>query len=255
MSIQLLRTGVPFQSTERADAEGWVALGNDLSTERLIEAYSRGIFPWPVAGVPLIPWNSPDPRGVLFVDQVRTGRSLRNHLRRGGFEVTTDRDFVRVMESCATVPRQGARGTWIQAPMKRAFTSLHVDGYAHSVEVWRGEGDERKLVGGLYGVVIGAMFTGESMFHLEEHGSRVALLALATWCRRWGWPVIDCQVQTDNVQRLGAVEIPRRDYLDLLEASLKRGDPPALWDERLTSDELRAEWAGWDGTVGPEGAR
>jgi leucyl/phenylalanyl-tRNA--protein transferase len=252
MSIQLLRPGKPFQSPTNSVTGGWVAVGNDLSVGRLVEAYQKGIFPWPVADMGMIPWCSPDPRMVLFPQEVRAGRKLRRYLRDGGFHITTDRVFRRVMLECARAPRGEGQGTWIDTNMLHAYSQLHESGHAHSVEVWRGDRDEeRELVGGLYGVAVGQGFTGESMFHKEEHASRAALLALALFARRWGWGFVDCQVHTEHTERMGAREIPRIEFLALLQAALADGASPGRWSLELSGDDLRQEFAGWEGTVGP----
>ncbi len=231
-----------------------MALGNDLSTERLVEAYHQGIFPWPVADMGMIPWCSPDPRMVLFPNEVRTSRKLRRYLREGGFHVTSDRVFRRVMVECARAPRRGGQGTWIDTNMLHAYGQLYDAGHAHSVEVWRDWGSEQpELVGGLYGVSVGRGFTGESMFHRQEHASRAAVLALAVMAERLSWRFIDCQVHTYHTERMGAREIPRAEFLKMLEEALSAGPVMGRWDWELSSDELRAVFAGWEGTVGPPG--
>jgi leucyl/phenylalanyl-tRNA--protein transferase len=192
-----------------ADAEGLVGFGGDLAVETLVDAYRRGIFPWPHTGVPL-PWFSPDPRAVLQPGAVRISKSLRQRLRRSGWVTTVDAAFDDVVSRCAHRPRR--EGTWISRSMRQAYGRLHRLGWAHSVEVWDGD----RLVGGLYGVRVGACFTGESMFHAATDASKVALVDL---CRRWsdaGGRIVDVQLPTEHLASLGAEEVPRREFLTLL---------------------------------------
>lgn len=190
-----------------ADADGVVGIGADLSPGTLVDAYRRGIFPWPHTGIPL-PWFSPDPRGVLRADAVHVSRSLRRTLRRAGWTSTVDTAFAAVVSGCA----DRAGGTWITPAMARAYRRLHELGWAHSLEVWSG----RDLVGGLYGVQVGGVFTGESMFHRRPDASKAALLDLARRFAAAGGRCIDVQVITDHLQALGAREVPRVRFLDLL---------------------------------------
>jgi leucyl/phenylalanyl-tRNA---protein transferase len=198
---------------DEADEDGVVGVGADLSASTLVDAYRRGIFPWPHPGVPL-PWFSPDPRGVLDLDGVRVSRSLRQRLRRCGWETTVDAAFPAVVRACAE--DRGAVGTWISSSMARAYVRLHELGWAHSVEVWDG-GD---LVGGLYGVQVGAVFTGESMFHRVSDASKVALVDLAARFHAAGGRLLDVQLTTDHLVSMGARDLPRERFLDLLHAAL-----------------------------------
>jgi leucyl/phenylalanyl-tRNA--protein transferase len=207
-----------------ADEDGLIGVGGDLAPETLVDAYRRGIFPWPHPGMPL-PWFSPDPRAVLRPpESVRVSRSLRQRLRRSGWSTTVDAAFDRVVDACARRPR--GEGTWIDRRMRRAYGELHRLGWAHSLEVWDETGG---LVGGLYGVRVGACFTGESMFHAVTDASKVALV---DWCHRWseaGGELIDVQLPTEHLASLGAVEVPRREFLTRLAAAR----------DRLVSVELR----------------
>ena len=193
-----------------------IAIGEDLSPETLRDAYRHGIFPWPHDELPL-PWFSPRRRAVIFFDELHAGRSLRRSLRRSGYRFTIDGAFEAVIRACATVPRED-QGTWIGPDIIRAYTRLHREGVAHSAEVW--DGDE--LVGGLYGVDAGGVFTGESMFHFRSDASKVALLRLIDHLRARGATWLDCQIMTPHMRALGAREIPRAQFLDLLAESQGR---------------------------------
>ena len=188
-----------------------VAFGDDLSVETLRDAYRHGIFPWPHEGLPM-PWFSPRRRTVLFFDELHSGRTLRRAVRRSPYEVTIDRDFPAVIEACAAAPRPDQEGTWIEPDIVDAYTALHRAGDAHSVEVWEGE----TLVGGLYGVDSGGVFTGESMFHRRPNASKIALLHLLEHLRSRGAAWLDCQVMTPHISALGAREITRARFLDML---------------------------------------
>jgi leucyl/phenylalanyl-tRNA---protein transferase len=198
-----------FPDPEEAGPGGVVGVGADLEPETLVHAYRQGIFPWPHPGAPL-PWFSPDPRGVLPVDELRTSRSLRQRLRRCGWQTTVDAAFDRVIAACAE-PRDD-EGTWITARMRAAYRRLHRLGWAHSLEVW----DGGALVGGLYGVMLGGVFTGESMFHRTSDASKVALVDLVARFAEAGGSLIDVQLVTPHLASLGARALPRGDYLALL---------------------------------------
>jgi len=188
-----------------------VAMGEDLRVETLREAYRKGIFPWPHDGLPL-PWFSPRRRAVIFFDELHVGRSLRRVQKRAALTFTIDRDFRSVIAECAAADRPDQDGTWIAPAMIAAYTRLHEAGDAHSVEVWEGEA----LVGGLYGVDCGGLFTGESMFHRRTEASKLALLFLIDHLRERGATLVDCQVMTPHMEALGAREIPRARFLDAL---------------------------------------
>jgi leucyl/phenylalanyl-tRNA--protein transferase len=193
-----------------ADEDGVVGVGADLAPGTLVDAYRRGIFPWPHPGVPL-PWFSPDPRGLLAPGAVHVSRSLRARLRRCGWTTTVDAAFRAVVAGCAE-DRGDGQGSWITPPMARAYARLHELGWAHSLEVWDGD----RLVGGLYGVQNGGVFTGESMFHRATDASKVAIVALIARLRAAGGAVLDVQLTTDHLASLGAVDVARADYLALL---------------------------------------
>jgi leucyl/phenylalanyl-tRNA--protein transferase len=191
------------------DPSGLVGFGADLEAATLVDAYRRGLFPWPHDGLPL-PWFSPDPRGVVDPTDVRVSRSLRKTIARSAWYTTVDRAFDDVVDACASRSRR--EGTWITRPMRKAYRKLHRLGWAHSLEVWA-EGGCDRLVGGLYGVQLGGVFTGESMFHRESDASKVALVDLARRLTDAGGVLIDVQLVTPHLESLGAVEIPRDDFL------------------------------------------
>lgn len=192
------------------DPNGLLAGGGDLSAQRLLHAYRRGIFPWFEDGQPIL-WWSPDPRAVLFPERLHISRSLRKVLRRGEFTVTADRAFEAVMQACAA-PRNDAAGTWITDDMLMAYTELHHLSYAHSIEVWR----HQELVGGLYGLGLGRVFFGESMFSWADNASKIAFVHLVAQLRAWGFRLIDCQVSSKHLLTLGAEEIPREAFEQIL---------------------------------------
>jgi leucyl/phenylalanyl-tRNA--protein transferase len=191
-----------------------VAFGEDLRLETLRDAYRHGIFPWPHEGMPL-PWFSPKRRTVIFFDELHVGRTLRKAQKRAEFAFTIDRVFGDVIRECASTPRPDQDGTWIEDNIIEAYTQFHVNGDAHSVEVWNGE----RLVGGLYGIDSGGVFTGESMFHRETDASKLALLFLIDHLRSRGATWLDCQVMTPHMEAIGAREITRARFLDMLGAS------------------------------------
>lgn len=226
------RTAFPDVRHALSHPNGLLAFGGDLSAERLENAYRRGIFPWFSAGDPIL-WWSPDPRTVLFPDRMRVPRSLRKRLRKQPFRVTMDRDFAGVIRGCAA-PRDAHGGTWIVPEMIMAYESLHRNGIAHSVEV-RQDGD---LVGGLYGVAIGRAFFGESMFSRATDASKVALVHLCERLTRWGFGLIDCQMRTEHLMRLGAVEIPRAELIRRLDRLCLQPGPGPDWDDGLEHTPL-----------------
>ena len=213
----------PDVETALTDPNGLLAMGGDLSVERLLDAYRHGIFPWFNPGEPIL-WWSPDPRMVLVPGEVRVTRSLAKRIRNGGFEVRLDTAFADVMRGCAE-PRAGASGTWISPVMIAAYSRLHQAGYAHSVETWR----NGKLVGGLYGVAIGRMFYGESMFSREPDASKVALVRLAQQLQRWGFGLIDCQMETAHLASLGARTMPRALFTARLTELVNLPHLPGPW--------------------------
>jgi leucyl/phenylalanyl-tRNA--protein transferase len=220
----MLSRALAFPPPERANEHGLLAVGGDLSPERVLLAYRSGIFPWYDEGLPIL-WHSPDPRCVLLAGELHVGRTLRRVVRQGVYEVRYDSAFQRVVRACATAPRPGQDGTWITGDMEDAYVRLHELGYAHSVESWQGG----ELAGGLYGVSLGSMFFGESMFALEPNASKVALVTLATRVARWGFRVIDAQVPTPHTLALGARLWPRSKYLVALREALEHPTRRGSW--------------------------
>jgi leucyl/phenylalanyl-tRNA--protein transferase len=198
-----------FPDPALADPSGLLGVGGDLDPDRLLLAYRSGIFPWYSEGQPIL-WWSPDPRFVLRVDELEVGRSLGKRIRQGRYRITMDRAFEEVIARCGRVPRAGQDGTWITRDILAAYVSLHALGYAHSVEAWSGD----DLVGGLYGVAVGRLYSGESMFADAPDASKVAFVHLVRQLTRWGFPLVDCQVHTNHLRRFGAVEIDRASYLE-----------------------------------------
>lgn len=224
MPIFRLVEDIVFPPPDYADPSGLIAVGGDLSSDRLLEAYRVGIFPWYSEDQPIL-WWSPDPRLVLDLDQFKISRSLGKTLRRRIFQVTFDRVFEEVIAACATVPREDQSGTWITPDMREAYIRLHGLGYAHSVEAWL----EGKLVGGLYGVSLGKAFFGESMFHRHTDASKVALAILVEKLRSWSFHFIDAQMSTEHMCRLGGQEISRRIFLKKLQSALRHPTKRGKW--------------------------
>ena len=200
-----------FPSPEQASAEGIVAVGGDLQPERVMLAYQKGIFPWFESDDFLL-WWSPDPRMVLFPDRLKISKSMRTVLRKKQFEVTFNKAFDKVVEACAKVKRFGQNGTWITTGLMEVFSTLHSQGHAHSVEVW----DEGSLVGGLYGIDLGTVFCGESMFSKSSNASKVALISLVKELKKNNYELIDCQVPTQHLASMGAEPISRTEFLTFL---------------------------------------
>jgi leucyl/phenylalanyl-tRNA---protein transferase len=217
-----------FPPPDYADPSGLLAVGGDLSNERLLEAYRLGIFPWYSEDQPIL-WWSPDPRLILELRDFKISRSLRKTLKKGVFQVTFDHAFEAVIRACALVPREAQNGTWITDEMREAYVNLHGLGYAHSVESWF----EGKLAGGLYGVSLGKCFFGESMFHLKTDASKVALATLVEKLKSWDFHFIDSQMTTEHMLRLGAKELPRRIFLRRLQSALRY--PTKRWRWRIDS--------------------
>jgi leucyl/phenylalanyl-tRNA--protein transferase len=213
-----------FPPPDYADPSGLLAVGGDLSNERLLEAYRVGIFPWYSDDQPIL-WWSPDPRLILDLEDFKISRSLRKNLRKRIFQVTFDHAFEKVIRACASVPREAQNGTWITEDMQKAYINLHGLGYAHSVESWFGG----KLAGGLYGVSLGKAFFGESMFHVESDASKVALTTLVEKLRSWDFHFIDSQMTTEHMLRLGARELPRRTFLKRLQSALRHPTRRGKW--------------------------
>jgi leucyl/phenylalanyl-tRNA--protein transferase len=224
MPIYLLTDALSFPPPQGASEEGIVAVGGDLSVPRLLLAYRQGIFPWPVAEMPLL-WFSPDPRWVLLPGRVHLSRSLRRRLRQEPYQVTADRVFPEVIRECAEIPRPHQDGTWITDEVRRAYVELHRAGYAHSVEAWR----EGRLVGGLYGVSVGRAFFGESMFTRLPDASKIALVTLLGNLAAWNFAFLDCQIESEHVVRLGAVPWPRTRFLRVLREAVAAPTREGPW--------------------------
>jgi len=214
---QINRFELLFPDPSTASPEGIVAFGGDLTPSRLLLAYRSGIFPWYSKGDPIL-WWSPDPRFILEIDAFKVRRSLQKRLKH--FEIRFDTAFETVMRECASVHRPGQRGSWILPEVVEAYAQLHAMGYAHSIEAYR----DGKLVGGLYGVAIGGVFCGESMFARVSDASKAAFAALVERLQAWGFDFVDCQVPTEHLRSLGAAEVPRARFLERLAASVKRGE-------------------------------
>jgi leucyl/phenylalanyl-tRNA--protein transferase len=214
VSLAILDHRLQFPNPRVADDEGLVAVGGDLSVARLLLAYRSGIFPWTVDP---ITWWSPNPRAILEFDRFHVSRSLARVIRHQTFRVTTDQAFVRVMEGCAA-PAPGRRDTWISPEFIAAYTRLHKEGHAHSLECWKG----KELAGGIYGVAVGGLFAGESMFHRADDASKVALFSLVSHLRSRGFALLDIQMLTPITTRLGGTTLPRDEYLERLAAATRR---------------------------------
>ena len=218
------RSAFPPLDTALPEPNGLLAAGGDLSPGRLVDAYRRGIYPWYSEGQPLL-WWSPDPRMVLYVKEFKPSRSLAKRVKRRDFDVRIDTAFDRVISACASVPRGKENGTWITGDMATAYERLHALGYAHSVETWHGN----DLMGGLYGLALGKVFFGESMFAHASDASKVALAALVSLLRKRDVPLIDCQQETEHLASLGARPIPRRQFARELGELIHSTAVPAGW--------------------------
>ena len=240
MTVFLLSEGHSFPPVFLAEKNGLLAIGGDLSPERLLHAYRQGIFPWYSNNDPIL-WWSPEPRTVLYTDQFVIGRTLRKVLKRNIFNITFDQAFHKVITGCASVHTEKHADTWIVGEMKEAYTKLHEKGYAHSIEAW----SDGVLAGGLYGVAIGRCFFGESMFTLKPNASKVAFAVLVRYLSAKGFHMIDCQMKTDHLMRFGAVEIPRKTYLKELATALAVSEPPGKWmfDLKINSPEIGTLYA------------
>jgi leucyl/phenylalanyl-tRNA---protein transferase len=234
-AIQQLHSGDPFPPTSDAldYPNGLLAVGGDLSASRLIDAYRRGIFPWYEEPQPVL-WWTPDPRSVLFPNKLHISRSLRKTLRRGGFQLSVDQQFEQVMRNCAQLRGDGL-GTWIGDDMLAAYCDLHHIGHAHSIEVLDEHG---RLVGGLYGIALGRTYFGESMFSEETDASKVALVALVDILKRGEFKLIDCQVESDHLNSLGARNISRLDFEQLLAQTIDVAHDSSIWRLPANCGEL-----------------
>jgi leucyl/phenylalanyl-tRNA--protein transferase len=227
-------TDFPAVALALREPDGLLAVGGDLSMERLLTAYRRGIFPWYSGDQPIL-WWSPDPRSVLFPDKLHISRSLRKTLRKQQFKITMDTAFADVIYACSQ-PRAGEPGTWITDEMQQAYIRLHQAGHAHSVECWLKD----ELVGGLYGVAIGHVFFGESMFSFVTDASKVAFVFLVRQLQRWQFGLIDCQIQSAHLDQFGAELIPRSEFITLLDQFCLQGDQEGAWNMDV---DLEAEMA------------
>jgi len=204
--------------------DGVLAIGGDLRPERLLVAYTHGIFPWYAENLPIL-WHSPDPRMIMTTAELVVQRSLKKAIRRRPYELRMDTAFTDVLVGCAAAPRAGQTGTWLIPEMVEAYRALHELGFAHSIEAWDGD----TLVGGLYGVSLGGAFFGESMFARAPDASKIAYVACVRQLAAWGIGLIDCQVHTDHLARFGAYEVPRAHYLELLKVALDEPTRRGRW--------------------------
>jgi len=223
--LHWLKQDEPFPPVETALAEpnGLLCAGLDLSPQRILDAYREGIFPWFNPGEPVL-WWSPDPRMVLTPTEVKISRSLRQRMKRGGYEIRVDTHFREVMLACAA-PREGQSGTWIGSAMLDAYSRLHEMGYAHSVETWM----DGELAGGLYGIAIGRMFYGESMFSRQTDASKLALAHLCRQLEAWSFGLIDCQMETAHLAAMGARLMPRNRFIQEMQGLVKLQAVPSPW--------------------------
>ena len=209
--LAVLDRDIRFPDPENADPEGLLAIGGDLSPERLLEGYRNGIFPWFSPGHPIL-WWSPPRRMVIFPESFHLSRSMKRFLGKQPFSFSMDRAFIDVIDTCAKIPRKGENGTWITRSMRKAYKKMHNLGHAHSIEVWQ----DKKLVGGVYGVRWQHTFFGESMFSRVSNASKAALWHLCEWGKNNGIAMLDCQFHTDHLESLGGIEIGRREFLKMV---------------------------------------
>jgi len=215
---------IGFPDPNLAESDGLIAFGGDLSPKRILSAYSQGIFPWYSPGEPIL-WWSPDPRFVLFPHKLHISKSLSKLIQKETYQVTMDQAFSSVIRECASVREENNTGTWITSNMIQAYIRLYEMGFAHSVEVWM----DGTLAGGLYGISLGRMFSGESMFFRKSNASKIALVALVNFVHSYQFDFIDCQVYTTHLKSLGAENIPRNEFLQLLHTTLKNQHLQGRW--------------------------
>ncbi len=211
----ILNKEILFPNVETANVDGIIAIGGDLSSERLLLAYKNGIFPWYNEGEPII-WYSPDPRMILYPKNLKTSKSMRSVLRKENFKITFNQNFEDVIANCKTINRKDEPGTWITDEMQKAYIQLYKKGIAKSVEVWQND----ELVGGLYGIDLGTIFCGESMFSKVSNASKVAFIYLSQKCENENYKVIDCQVYNEHLASLGAEEISRKEFIKILNSKI-----------------------------------
>jgi leucyl/phenylalanyl-tRNA--protein transferase len=222
--VYALDNSLWFPDVEEATEDGLLAVGGNLSPERLLLAYENGIFPWFIHNK-LVYWFSPDPRMILLPAELKVSKSMQQVIRKNIFTITIDADFEAVMKGCQSVKREGQRGSWITKEFISGYSRLHKMGLAHSVEVWQ----DKELVGGLYGVSLGKCFFGESMFSLVPNASKAGFIFLVNWLKQKHFTLIDCQVHTSHLESLGAKEIERKEFLKLLKKSLKHPTIQGKW--------------------------
>ncbi len=225
--------------------DGLLAVGGDLRPERLMLAYSKGIFPWYGENLPIL-WHAPDPRMVMMTEDLAIQRSLRKAIRKKPYELRLDTAFAEVLQGCARSPRPGQSGTWLIPDMVQAYLELHSLGFAHSFEAWRGG----ELIGGCYGVSLGSAFFGESMFARGPDASKIAYAACVNQLHAWRIGLIDCQVHTEHLERFGAYEIPRLDYMELLHIALDQPTRRGKWSFEMDLEAFAARGGVLDGTGG-----
>ena len=228
MPLFRLSERLDFPPAWLARSDGLLCIGGDLSAQRILLAYEKGIFPWFSENEPIL-WWSPDPRLVLFPENIKVSRSLKKTIKKNTFHLTMDHAFEETILSCSKPRRKEYAGTWLVEEMIEAYIQLHKLGYAHSIETWK---DDR-LVGGLYGICLGGIFFGESMFSFEDDASKTALTALARHLEQHRFDLIDCQVTTNHLLSMGATEISRNAYLDIIQRSIKRTDLRNVWRSPL----------------------
>lgn len=231
MPLFRLSRKLDFPPAWLARSDGLLCIGGDLSYKRLLLAYENGIFPWFSHDEPIL-WWSPDPRLVLFPEHIHIAKSLKKKIKKATYQITIDNAFDQVIISCAAPRSTGQDGTWLVEEMIDAYIDLHRRGYAHSIETWK----NGKLVGGLYGVSLGKSFFGESMFSLEPDTSKLALVALAVFLRYHNFDLIDCQVTTSHLLSMGATEISRNKFLDIIQHSVKEKETGGLWCPDIALD-------------------
>ena len=214
-----------FPHPKYAEPDGLLAVGGDLSQQRLLLAYRNGIFPWYSGSEPLL-WWSPNPRFVLFPEALKISKSMRQVLRSQKFSYTIDQSFAEVVKACQKIPRRGQYDTWITDDMLKAYNRLHQSGYAHSVEIWN---QNDALVGGLYGVAVNNCFCGESMFARESNASKAGFILFVRLLQQWGFGLIDCQIHTNHLESLGATSISRNRFLEQLTKGEANEMPPSKW--------------------------